>query len=81
MGVLKQVLERFAFEPGTGERPERFLGWFVLGLVAFAAWLIFWPFIPPLISSIVVWLIDLLVAIWSAIPPLSWPEWLRWPWS
>jgi hypothetical protein len=24
--------------------------------------------------------IDMIVAIWNAIPPLSWPEWLRWPW-
>jgi hypothetical protein len=78
---LREALLRLAFEPGALTRPERVLGYLILSIVGLLTWLIVWPFIPPLIARLVVGVIDLIVAIWNAIPPLTWPEWLRWPWG
>ncbi len=80
MAAVRDLIVRMVFEPGALGRPERVLGFIVLGALALGAWLIFWPFVPPLIARLAIALLDLLVAVWNAIPPLTWPEWLRWPW-
>ncbi|HYU17230.1 MAG TPA: hypothetical protein VEQ11_00880 [Chloroflexota bacterium] len=79
MNNVLRLLDRALFTTGTPEGPGRLLGLVVLGLVALGLWLIFWPFVPPLISRFILAMLDLISAIWQAIPPLSWPEWLRWP--
>lgn len=80
MADFRGALERLVFVPDAPRRPDRLLGWVVLGLVALVGWLIAWPFIPPVLAAIVVGLIDLLVllwsaitALWSAIAALPWP--------
>ena len=77
MAGIKRLLDRAVFDPRSVQRPERLLGFVILALVALGAWLIFWPFIPPLISWIVVALLDLLGAIWSALSALASWWWNR----
>ncbi len=71
-------LERLFFDPAAGRPFERRLGWLLLALVVLGAWLIFWPFIPPLIARLIAGLLDLLAAVWSALASVPWGEW--WPW-
>ena len=71
MRGIRHLLDRAVFDPRARQGSERQLGFAILALVALAAWLIFWPFIPPLISRIVVAMFDLLAGIWSALSALA----------
>ena len=69
-------LERLLFVPRADRPFERRLGWLLLALVLLGAWLIFWPFIPPLVARLVAAAIDLLGALWSALASIPWGDWL-----
>ena len=72
MSELKRLVDRLIFEPGSPSRPDRLLGLGLMGLVALGAWLIVWPFIPPLVSGIVVQVFNAFAAVWSALSSLWW---------
>ena len=73
-------LERLLFDPGADRPFERRLGWLLLALVLLGAWLIFSPFIPPLVARVIAWVFDLLGAIWSALGSIPWSDWLPRSW-
>ena len=77
MNGLRRLLDRAVFQPNAARRPDRLLGLVVLALVALGAWLILWPFIPPLVARLVVALLDLLGWIWSALAAIPWPRFGR----
>lgn len=70
-------LERLLFHPIADRPLQRRLGWLLIALVLLGAWLIFWPFIPPLVARIVLAGIDFLGAVWSALAAIPWRGWLR----
>lgn len=70
---LARLLDQLLFRPDAPQRPDRLLGLIVLGLLAVGAWLIFWPFVPPLIASLAAGLIDFLTAPRPAAPPPTVP--------
>ena len=67
-------LERLLFAPSADRPFERRLGWLLLALVLLGAWLIFWPFIPPLVARLLAGAIDLLGALWSALASIPWGD-------
>ncbi|MBA2448160.1 MAG: hypothetical protein H0V51_09050 [Chloroflexi bacterium] len=77
MAAIKRLLDRAVFDPRAVQRTERLLGFTILALVALGGWLIFWPFIPPLIARIVLALLDLLGVIGSALSALASWWWNR----
>lgn len=72
MPDVRGMLDRLVFEPSAPWRPDRLLGLLVLALVALVAWLIVWPFIPPLVAGIFAAVLDLLAFLWSALASLTW---------
>jgi len=68
-------LDRLLFDPHADHPLQRRLGWLLIALVLLGAWLIFWPFIPPLVSRMLLAVIDFLAAVWSALAAIPWRDW------